>query len=107
MHAEREADLAAVMDIMLNEMPDDPLPRDDRRLAIVIVARIGLLPISRCPAGDCLMHALPCGLQAADQFVSTARWHSLAIPCTQIRKLLAAFAHQLIEPACPCADHMR
>src|SRR5215216_2268652 len=106
MHTERKANLAAVMEIMLNEMPDNPLPCDDRRLAVIVVARIGLLPVGRRPAGDRFLHALPRSLQAVDQFVSTASWHPLAIPGTQIRKLLAAFAHQLIEPARPSADHM-
>src|SRR6266545_6886185 len=101
MHAEREADLTAVMEIMFNEMPDHPLPRDNRGLAVV-VARVGLLPVGRRPAGDRILHPLPRRLQAVNQFVSAASWHPLAIPCTQIRKLLAAFAHQLIEPACPC-----
>src|SRR6266508_544581 len=107
MHAECEADLAAMMQIMFNEMPDNPLPRDNRGLAVIVVARISLLPVGRRPAGDRFLHTLPRGLQAVDQFVSTAFWHSLTIPCAQIRKLLAAFAHQLIEPACPSADHMR
>lgn len=33
MHTEREADLAAMMEIMLNQVPDDPSPRDNRGLA--------------------------------------------------------------------------
>src|SRR5215207_1781466 len=107
MHAEREADLAAMMEIMFDEMPDNPLPRDNRGLAVIVVARIGLLPVGRRPASNCLMHALPCDLQAVNEFGSIAFRHSLTIPCTQIGKLLAALTHQLVKPACPSADHMR
>src|SRR5262249_42572965 len=32
MHAEREADLAAVVEVMLNEVPDHPLPREALQL---------------------------------------------------------------------------
>jgi hypothetical protein len=32
MHAEREADLAAVVEVMLNEVPDHPLPHEALQL---------------------------------------------------------------------------
>jgi hypothetical protein len=62
MHAEREADLTAVMEIMFNEMPDNLLPRDNCGFAVIVVARVGLLPVGWRPAGDRFLHSLPRGL---------------------------------------------
>src|SRR5215813_13989588 len=105
MHAERERDLTAVMQIMFNEVPDYPRARDGRWLAGVL-ACIGLLPVGRGPTGDRFLHPLPRSLQAIDQFGRIARWHPLAVPCSQDCKLVAALTHQLIEPARPRANHV-
>ena len=51
----------------------------------VLFLRMLCLPViqlPRGPAGDRFLHSLPGGLQAMDQFVSTASWHPLAIPGT-------------------------
>ena len=65
MHTERPRNLSAVVKVVFDEMPDNPLARERIWLAFIL-SLIGLLPLGGRPAYHCLLHDLPCVFKATD-----------------------------------------
>ncbi len=101
MRAQRERHLAAVVEIVFDQVPDHPLARQDGRLAW-----IGHGPLLWRRAGDRRVHQLPRGFQAAHQLGGRAGWPSLAIPGAKLHQRLPSLAQQAVEPAPARTDNM-
>ena len=79
MHAERQEQLAAVVQVVLENPPDDPLARIAvGLLALLLDEDIG--QTSWRPAVEALAHHLPGRLQSLDQLGGGARWRAVRIP---------------------------
>src|SRR5437588_12682338 len=65
-HTEGERELAAVVQVVFEHMPDDPGARQLDRRAIPVVGE-GLVHVSGTPAGQAIRHALPGAVEALGQ----------------------------------------
>src|SRR5436305_3491500 len=66
MHADRDSELAAMMEVVRAHAPDNPLARE--RVVFPLVGKlVGLREIGDIPAGERLLDHLPGGLQPSDQ----------------------------------------
>jgi len=68
----REKDFAAVVEVMFDGAPDDPLTRKARRL-LVLHLREHVVQVGRGPANESRMNHLPGGLQPTDQLAALLR----------------------------------
>src|SRR5947208_11832913 len=65
-HAEGERELAAVVQVMLQHMPDDPGARQVNLFAVPVVGE-GLSHIVGTPAGQAIRHELPGAVEGLHQ----------------------------------------
>ena len=90
MRAKREGKLAAMMQVVLDHMPDDPLTREFVWLAPALASK-DILQIFRRPALQALLPGAKCHFQAAHQFGSG--WHvAFIFPLCDGCHVWAAFA---------------
>src|SRR2546429_6883166 len=108
MHAQREGEFPSMVQIVLNEMPEDPLACIGLNFSIIV----GILNKSRqigdSPVGKRILNDLPRGLQAIDQFGSGKG--RLIRSSMQVRKrdhlLLISSSQCKIKPARPRPNDM-
>src|SRR5258708_1114709 len=62
-HAEGERELATVVQVMLQHMPDDPGARQVNVFAIPVIGE-GLVHVSGTPTGQAIRHELPGAIEA-------------------------------------------
>src|SRR5207302_1511987 len=112
MHAQDDCELAAVMQIMLDEVPDDELARKavlswNRR-------RKGILQIGDGPALKRRLNDLPGGFQATDQLGRASRWRGAipsrlgipSVPTGEGFELWAAFVQIKVQPSGTSGYHV-
>ena len=92
MRTQSDGDLTAVMDIVLNQMPDHPLARNHFRFA-VILPRPSLRPISLRPSSYGIVHAHPSGFQSANEFFCTSVLRPPAIPFPEGLEFISTHSH--------------
>src|SRR5215469_12969004 len=97
MHAEGVSDLATVMDVMFDDVPDDPSAGVGIDLAFPLLLDSRLQICERIPS-HYLLHDLPGLLQSAYQFTCGARWAPRLLPLMQCAKVLIALLQVIMEP---------
>src|SRR3989440_10470931 len=104
MHTKGEGEFAAVVQVVLDHMPDDPLAREFVWLAPALASK-DIVQVFRRPALQALLPGAKGHFQAAHQF--GGRWHfAIVLPLGDGRYLWTAFAHQAIQPTGTRADNM-
>jgi hypothetical protein len=99
LHPERERQLSAVMDVMLEDARDDPLARDGIALALVDV-RIDVAEVGDGPAAEAIVYQAPAALQSGDERRRARRDCLFRLTSgDQTGQLSVALAHELMEPA--------
>src|SRR5256885_16270464 len=87
-HPERDADLAGVVDVVLDEVPDDP-PAVEGGGGALLFFFVGLIPLGRGPAREGLLHIAPRRLQPLSQLGRGPRRRIRAVPGRERPQLLA------------------
>lgn len=101
---ERERHLAPVMQVVFEQVPDDPVPGDLPRL-VWLLAWVRLLPLGRRPAGDGFLHEARGSFQPPRQFGRAAHGHARAVPPRELGEAGGVFVD--LHPAGAGADHVR
>jgi len=104
-HTKRIGNLAAVMDIMLKDVPDNPSAGVGVDLAFPLVLNVRLQIREGIPPHD-LLHDLPGLLQAADQFVRGTLGISRFIPGVKGPEVLITLLQDIMEPCGPHRDNV-
>src|SRR5690349_12086057 len=107
MHAEQEREFPAMMQIMLDQMPDDPLGREYFFLAALLVyISQRLIQVGDSPAGKHILDHLPGGFETTDQFRGGLGGLIGLVPLTECYDLFTAFFQDIIAPIGSRADKM-
>ena len=104
-HAEGVGDLAAVMEVMLEDVPDDPSAGDGVYLAVRLILD-SRLQIRQCIASQHLLQDLPGLLQSAYQFTCRARWATRFSPHLKSAEIIIALSQAIVEPPGPHPNHV-
>src|SRR5260370_40122697 len=97
-----------MMDVVLDEMPQYPPPREEFRLAwLAIGVRKGIIQVRRGHVCQGIPQNMPRFTQATDQLGSAALGHIRPIPCCKGGELLIADAHRHMTPTAACANDMQ
>src|SRR5882724_1002228 len=100
MYAEGERELAAVVQVMLHHMPDDPGPRHLDWRAIPVVGK-GLVHVGGTPACQTIRHKLPGAVEAQGQlgggWDSRPQGQRNLVPILIYLHLRASFSPQEID----------
>jgi hypothetical protein len=106
-HAEGERELAAVVQVMLHHMPDDPGARQVDVLAIPVVGK-GVSHLVGTPAGQAIGHALPGAVEGLHHLGGRLGRRAGHIPArVRLHVGAAVFAQELGEPADTAADDVQ
>ncbi len=106
-HTQGERELAAVVQVMLHHMPDDPGARHVDVLAVPVVGE-GLVHVGGTPAGQTIRHALPGALEGLHHRGGRSGWRAWLIPARVGLHIGAAvFAQELGEPAGTAGDDVQ
>src|ERR1700694_266760 len=104
--AEKKRDLAAMMEIVLDNVPDNPLACQVKHLAIARFLE-DVIEVGRRPAGERGLEHMPGDFEAVDQFCDASAGRGFFISGFQGQdNLCVAFAHALVNPADAGADNM-
>ena len=104
MRTERQRDLAAVVDIVFQDVPNNPTARTGDERAIRALPRERLGEIGGRPAVEAPGDHRPCSLQALDELGGGARRCAVVVPAVERVERRVALAHPAPEPAEPRAD---
>src|SRR5438876_447206 len=104
MCAKREGKLTAVMQIVLNHMPDDPLTREFVWPAPALASK-DIFQIFRCPALQTLLPGTKCHFQTTNQFGS-GRHVAFILPLGDSCDVWTTLSHQVIQPTSTSAYNM-
>jgi len=102
---QRERDLAAVVEVMFNGAPDNPLTREARRLLVLHLYE-NLVQVGRCPTNESRIHHLPGGLKPTNQLGGTSRRCAWEVPFFHWSQLSTPFAHEQVEIADTATNDM-
>jgi len=110
-HAEGERELAAVVQIMLHHMPDNPSARHVNLFAVPVVGE-GVSHIVGTPAGQTIRHELPGAVEALHHLGSgwdgrPQRQRNLVPPRVHLHLLAAVFAQEIGEPVGTAGDDVQ
>src|SRR5512146_2050143 len=110
-HAEGERDLAAVVQVVLEHVPDDPRARKLDALAVPVVGE-GLPHVGGTPAGKAISHELPGVVERLRQLGAegtrrSCRPYRLVPACIRAQRLAAILAQELGEPVHAAADDVQ
>ena len=106
-HAEGERELAAVVQVMLHHMPDDPGARQVDWFAVPVVGE-GVSHLVGTPAGQALGHALPGVVEGLHHLGRRSGRRPGHIPArVRLHVGTAVFAQELGEPAGTAADDVQ
>src|SRR5215472_5632505 len=105
MHAKRKTDLAPMVQVMLQHVPDDPAPLVGIGVTLAH-ARECVSEILRSKARERRLHRLPSGRQALYQLIGYTRRSMGAVPLMIGTKRFVAFAEDVVEPPCPHSNDM-
>src|SRR5690242_3552822 len=98
-HAESERELAAVVQVGFEDVPDDPGAREVDDLAVPVVLE-GLLHVVGAPAGQAIGHHVPGEVEALHQLVGGAGGRVGLVPaCGRFDVRTGIFAEDESEPA--------
>src|SRR5579875_1777884 len=101
MCAQRQTDLATMVQVMLDHMPDDPLARAGAPTCEKL-----LIQIVGCPAGQAVAHRPPGNLKPLLEFGGIVGPAPVAIPHTHRLEFGATLAHPLVEPPCARSNNV-
>src|SRR5437667_11876616 len=93
----RERNFAAVVKVMFDNVPEDPLAREAIGF-LVMYTRENIVQVGGCPASEGRINHLPRGLKPANQLSGTSWGCVRFIPFFQWSNLSTAFAHEHVEP---------
>src|SRR5260370_19424815 len=97
-----------MMQIMLKQMPDDPLAREDLFLASVVVdISYCLLQIGKGPAVKRFIDHFPGCFKSTDQFRSGSGGLVGTVPLANWNELFAALFQHIIQPSGTHGHNMR
>src|SRR5258706_13519263 len=110
-HAEGERELAAVVQVVCEHMPDHPGARQLDWRAIPVVGK-GLVHVGGTPARQAIRHELPGAVEALGQLGDgwdgwPQRQRSLVPTRIHLHLLAAVFAHEIGEPEGTAADDVQ
>jgi len=106
MHAQGQRNFAAMMEIVLDNVPDNPLACQVKHLAIARFLE-DVIEVGGRPAGERGLEHVPGDFEAVDQFCDASGGRAFFIPGFQGQdNLCVAFAHALVKPADTGADNM-
>src|SRR5579872_4541354 len=103
--AKREKNLAAVMEVMFDGTPDNPLTCEARRFLVLHLDE-NVVQVGKCPANESCIHHLPGGLKTTYQLGGTSRRCVRQIPFFQWSQLSIPFAHDHVKIADTAANDM-
>jgi hypothetical protein len=96
-HPQGDRDLSAVVEVVLDDVPDHPSARVGIGLAWLTFIR--LIPCCRSPFGDRLVHRPPSSLESLDKIRAIPPSGIVAIPNGHTCELLATFSDVIGKPA--------
>ena len=110
-HAEGERELAAVVQVMLHHMPDDPGARQVDWFAVPVVGE-GVSHIVGTPAGQAIRHALPGAVEGLHHLGGgwdgrPQRQRNLVPTRIHLHLLTAVLAQEIGEPVGTAADDVQ
>ena len=110
-HAEGERELAAVVQVMLQHMPDDPGARHVNVFAVPVVGE-SLVHVGETSARQTIRHALPGAVEALGQLGDGWDWHpklqrNLVPTRIPLHLRACVFAQELGEPVGTAADDVQ
>lgn len=99
MHTACEEEFPSMMHVVLDDVPDNPLARDQ-----AISPLKGHVDAGGCPACQALLDQAPCCLQTGNQFGSVLTDGIVVIPRAHQHEIGGRFAHKSMEPDNPSGD---
>src|SRR5262245_32707886 len=106
MHTEHEREFATMMQIMLDQMPDNPLQGIDLVLTIVVGIVEGRAQIRDGPAIQRGLNHLPGRFEPTDQFSRRSDRPIALAPLGECSQALIALLEHIIQPSGAHADQM-
>src|SRR5712691_2524212 len=102
MHTQCERKLATVVQIVLDDVPDDPLART----LLIVSCQKGLAKVCSRPAAQAILHQVPGSIKSTDKLGCFSGGGTFVIPSVESLHIRPALLHYPVEPSGAGCDDM-